>query len=94
MCKLLSCSHDGNWQCDITHNIYRAELHGEELLSHISKFLLNNTSSSPLPVAMVIEGLVALCRSEVTDVATLWGVMENPHHSQWKVVDDNRSDFV
>lgn len=60
------------------------------MLSHISKFLLNSTTN-PLPVAMVIEGLVALCHSEVTDVATLWGVLGGSHHSQWKLVNDGRS---
>ena len=61
-------------------------MHGEEMLKHISRFLLSSTNH-PVPIAMAIEGLVALCRSEVTDVATLWGVLSS---SQWKVVDDGR----
>ena len=71
------------------HMSHRAEVHGEEMLKHISKFLLGSTSHA-LPIAMVIEGLVALCRGEVTDVATLWGVLDGPRHSQWKLVDDKR----
>ena len=70
--------------------VSRAEVHGEQMLSNISKFLLNK-ESNPLPVAMVIDGLVALCRADVTDVATLWGVLSKPRHSHMKLVDDNRS---
>lgn len=79
---------------DFSHKAFivcccRAEVHGEDMLRHISRFL-KDKSSNPLPVAMVIEGLVSLCQSEVTDVATLWGVLGSPHHSQWRVMDDNR----
>ena len=59
------------------------------MLSHISKFLLVSTSN-PLPVAMVIEGLVALCQCEVMDVGTLWGVLGGQHHSK-TLVHDTRS---
>ena len=51
----------------------RAEKHGEETLSLISGLL--SASHDPLPVAMVIEGLTALCSSEVVDVVTVWGVL-------------------
>lgn len=67
----------------------RAEVHGEEVLNHISKFLLI-TTGDPLPITMVIEGLVALCECEVTDVGTLWGVLGGQHHSR-TLLQDNRS---
>lgn len=66
----------------------RAEVHGEEMLNHISKFLLV-TAGDPLPIAMVIEGLVALCECEVTDVGTLWGVLGGQQHSR-ALLQDNR----
>lgn len=43
--------------------MYRPEQHGEEMLSLISKVL--SESDDSIMVAMVIEGLVALCKSEV-----------------------------
>ena len=45
------------------------------MLSLIS-VVLSSGSHDPLPVAMVIEGLVSLCNAEVIDVVTLWGVIE------------------
>ena len=65
-------------------------MHGEQMLSNISKFLLNS-KSNPITVSMVIEGLVALCHADVTNVSTLWGVLSTSHHSHIKLVDDNRS---
>lgn len=67
----------------------RAELHGEEMLSHISK-LLSVDTGDPLHVVMAIEGLVALCQSEVMDVGTLWGVLDAQHYSR-TLLQDTRS---
>lgn len=53
---------------------HRAEQHGEQMLSLISRTLTSSYRDT-LQVAMALEGVVSLCQHEVVDVVTVWGVL-------------------
>ena len=53
---------------------HRAEQHGEQMLSLISRTLTSSYHDT-LQVAMALEGVVLLCQHEVVDVVTVWGVL-------------------
>ena len=63
----------------------RAEQHGEEMLSLISRTLTSSYQDA-LQVAMATEGVVLLCEHEVVDVVTVWGVLGR----EGRLASDNR----
>jgi len=50
----------------------KPELHGERLLSVLNGLVC---SRNAVVMSMAIEGLASLCKSEVVDIVTLWGVL-------------------
>ena len=54
--------------------ICRAEQHGEQMLSLLSR-TLSSSYHDTIQVAMALEGVVLLCQHEVVDVVTVWGVL-------------------
>ena len=53
---------------------FRAEQHGEDMLSFISRTLTLGFWDA-IQVTMVLEGVVSLCLHEVVDVVTVWEVL-------------------
>ncbi|XP_060536071.1 uncharacterized protein LOC132708005 isoform X2 [Cylas formicarius] len=68
------------WQYNVTKaNIFKKlcescpELYGKDLVAQLSKLLNEcNSKHDELPCALAIEGIAALCRSDVINVATTW----------------------
>ena len=64
---------------------FRAEQHGEEMLSLVSRALSSGYHDT-VQVAMAIDAVVSLCLHEVVDVVTVWGVLGR----QGKLASDTR----